>query len=322
MERRNSAHGTTAAEFNPDLNNSNLAVFEGSRIPGYAGRRRLDSMDQSIGVTSAGQIPSRVRTAFAESREGLLDLFARIDTDGNGLLDQNELVTELLEMELELSVPECEAIHSIIAKGAQYIDPEGWAEFVGSAQRGDFQVAKPAPGSRIPGYAGLRRRDSMDNSVGTSSFGKVCTQLRAKLQAAGETLSKVFKEFDKDGSLTLSFDELRAGLARYGIDLNDDEFGSLFRDVDRDASGELSWDEFSGWLADDGVYLTTAAAQAAAIAKQSEKVLDAHRPRVENTTIASAKPLPKHGSTAPPTAVGASWLIGGGAQLGVAKRGW
>ena len=150
-----------------------IASSMGARIPGYAGLRRRDSLDMSVGVSSAGQVPSKVRLAFAECRESLSELFARIDSNGNGQLDKKELVDELLDMELGLSVAECEGIFSVIAKGGEFITLEGWMEFVESARRGDDEQTKPASGSRIPGFAGLRRRDSMDNAVGTSSFGKV-----------------------------------------------------------------------------------------------------------------------------------------------------
>ena len=148
----------------------------------------------------------------------------------------------------------------------------------------------------------------------------MCTELRKKLVAAGETLVRVFHDFDKDGSLTLSFDELRTGLSRYGIKLSDDEFGSLFRDVDRDASGELSWDEFSTWLGSDDEYATEASRSTAAVAANMGK--ETHKPRVQPMKAYAKVSTPPLTSSAPPTAIGASWLSGGGAQQSLPKRGW
>ena len=157
------------------LMNPNIGALSGSRIPGYAGLRRRDSLDASVGTSQAGQIPSKVRLAFVNGRESLDELFERIDTDGNGKLDQRELVTELLDMELGLSREECKGIHEILAEGTEFVTREAWHAFVGGARGAEDMVAndRHQPGARIPGYSGQRRRKSLDTSIGTSAFGRV-----------------------------------------------------------------------------------------------------------------------------------------------------
>jgi len=307
--------------------NSTLNEFKGSRISGYAGVRRRESLDASIGISAAGQVPSAVRAAITENALGLVALFHKIDKSGDGELQETELLDELLDMELGLKLDECVAVFRVIANDAPTITMDAWTQWIASAKvttRADAAnnfPDKPEPGSRIPGYAGLRRRASMDATVGTSSFGKVSTQLRQKLSDAGAVLKQTFADFDSDGSMTLSFGELLKGLAKYGIDLNNEEFEALFKEVDRDASGELSWEEFAQWLAPPSEYDTTASLATVATAATVGK--DTSKPAVPYSAggAAAAKPMPP-ANRGPPTTVGADWLINGGSLTGTAQRGW
>ena len=226
--------------------NSTLTAFSGSRMSGYAGVRRRESMDASVGTSAFGIVPSRVRAAITEHKMGLRELFAKIDVNSDGVLSQDELTKELYSMDVGLSHAECVSVFKVLADGAENITLDAWLDWVKNTSvtaRADenSMPAKDAPGSRIPGYAGDRRRASMDASVGTSGAGKVSTQLRDKLLGAGALLEQVFTDLDADGSKTLSFAELLKGLAGYGIELSDDEFEALFSEIDGDASGEIAW---------------------------------------------------------------------------------
>ncbi|KAK3091420.1 hypothetical protein FSP39_019771 [Pinctada imbricata] len=57
-------------------------------------------------------------------------------------------------------------------------------------------------------------------------------------------LGRIFRIMDKDRSHTLSYDELRNGLHRYGLYLDDDTVKKLYRDLDKDGSGKIDFEEF------------------------------------------------------------------------------
>ncbi|KAK3090922.1 hypothetical protein FSP39_015733 [Pinctada imbricata] len=57
-------------------------------------------------------------------------------------------------------------------------------------------------------------------------------------------LGRIFRIMDKDRSHTLSKDELKNGLQKYGINLDDQTIQELFQKLDNDGSGNINFDEF------------------------------------------------------------------------------
>ena len=79
--------------------------------------------------------------------------------------------------------------------------------------------------------------------------GSIIEVVKAKmLQRAGSdglrAVGRVMKMMDDDGSRTLTKQELKTGLADWGLPLNIKEVDSLFSFFDRDNSGTVSFDEF------------------------------------------------------------------------------
>ena len=73
--------------------------------------------------------------------------------------------------------------------------------------------------------------------------------MKAKLlQRAGSdglrAVSRVMTMMDDDGSKPLTKDELKFGLADWGLQLNIAEVDAIFGFFDRDNSGSISFDEF------------------------------------------------------------------------------
>jgi hypothetical protein len=59
-----------------------------------------------------------------------------------------------------------------------------------------------------------------------------------------EQLKVLFRELDTDGSGLLSYDEFKAGVKQFGMELDDNEVGNLLRLLDANGDGELSLEEF------------------------------------------------------------------------------
>jgi Ca2+-binding EF-hand superfamily protein len=54
----------------------------------------------------------------------------------------------------------------------------------------------------------------------------------------------IFTKMDTDGSETLSFNELSAGLNEMGIEITNKEKHELMKRLDDDADGEIAFEEF------------------------------------------------------------------------------
>lgn len=55
---------------------------------------------------------------------------------------------------------------------------------------------------------------------------------------------RVFRIFDKDENLKLSFDEFYNGIQKYGLDVSEKEAKESFDYIDKDKSGSINIDEF------------------------------------------------------------------------------
>ena len=53
---------------------------------------------------------------------------------------------------------------------------------------------------------------------------------------------------DADGSGHLTIEELKAGFAKSGLKLNDEQVGKLANHIDKDKSGVIDFDEFKAYI--------------------------------------------------------------------------
>jgi Ca2+-binding EF-hand superfamily protein len=72
---------------------------------------------------------------------------------------------------------------------------------------------------------------------------RVVSSIKAKLPKMKKA-EDFFAEFDTDGGGTIDYQELRDGLLRLEIKLNDSEFNELVQFWDHDLSGEIDYVEF------------------------------------------------------------------------------
>ena len=78
---------------------------------------------------------------------------------------------------------------------------------------------------------------------------KLSLKLHYELRKNMKKLSDIFALMDTDGSGTVTYKELRAGLFRVGIKLNTKEAQTLCEGLDKDGDGEIAYNELARFLA-------------------------------------------------------------------------
>ena len=63
-----------------------------------------------------------------------------------------------------------------------------------------------------------------------------------------EKLLSLWNVMDADGSGHLTIDELKAGFAKSGIKMNDDQVQRLAKYIDTDKSGVIDFEEFKAYI--------------------------------------------------------------------------
>ncbi|KAE9375945.1 EF-hand [Stipitochalara longipes BDJ] len=80
-------------------------------------------------------------------------------------------------------------------------------------------------------------------SVDLDEFVKMMTAQTAPSNFEAEMLA-AFKVFDKDGSGTISSDEIAHVMASFGETLSDEELKIMMEEVDKDGNGTIDYEEF------------------------------------------------------------------------------
>merc|ERR1712110_751874 len=100
-------------------------------------------------------------------------------------------------------------------------------------------VDESAALSALDNLKGFKNTSTMQQAT----FAFIASQLLSKTER--DSLSKVFKAFDKNGDGKLSKDEVKEGyLEHYGKLMSDDEVDAMFDSVDTDKSGFIDYSEF------------------------------------------------------------------------------
>jgi Ca2+-binding EF-hand superfamily protein len=161
------------------------------------------------------QVAARMRKfdMFASIEETQLQsVWKRVDADGSGLLDADEVRQVMKDMGMELDDAEFAAtMKQIDRDGSGELD---YDEFLNWWRKQDT----------------ARQMQQLDEA----------SMEEARLQA-------VWKELDTDGSGFLDAGEVRQVIKNMGMEMTDAEFAATMAQIDVDGSGELDYDEFWGW---------------------------------------------------------------------------
>ena len=97
--------------------------------------------------------------------------------------------------------------------------------------------------------------------------------IQIKIEGKSGSLTKVFRDFDKDKSGSVDYNEFRQGLLYLGVPLNDKEFDMLIAEVDNDGGGEIDYNEFAEDMKenDAGATLVQGNSQAVIVSKASNQ---------------------------------------------------
>lgn len=145
---------------------------------------------------------------------------------------------------------------------------------------------------------------------------KKAVSSRSSGSSETRALEQVFKQFDTDGSKTVSFDEFLRAMERFGLALSGDVSGvtvetvhALFERYDTDGAGTLSYDEFVKGLFKEEAPIHVRAPKPPA-------------PSVANTGTSLPLPSERGEGSRPPTASyarGQGGMMQGGMNLGLQK---
>jgi calcium-binding protein CML len=199
-----------------------------------------------LGIESyVPNVTQKMTRIFAAARGGGLsidDIFREFDSDGNGQLEATELKKALAKLDTFGQITDTDA-EAVIAQFDKNGDGKvSMKEFL------DYFTKRVDQASRI-----------RDQKRSRSLVKKFCA-LMCKAEEKGATLEQIFGHFDRDGSKSVTAEELHAGLRSlpHCKDMSVDDIQMLVRALDADSSGEVSLDEFKRFVRSNSPQQSTA----------------------------------------------------------------
>jgi len=178
-----------------------------------------------------------------EARKAVLTkIFRDYDKDGSGSIDRDELSAGLRALGLRLSREEVDGVMAYLdTDGGGDIDLEEFLEHFkqirverGFAARLTEEKKSAAAAARAPPAA---------HRPSTTSR-KAMARMIDHLVERKAVLTKMFREFDKDGSGTIDKEELNGALTALGLRFNADEIQGVMDYLDSDGGGDIDLQEF------------------------------------------------------------------------------
>ena len=182
-----------------------------------ATNRRLQGQKIQPGSAPRGQLDSRGKLDYNELVSRALAAFRQFDQNGSGKLDYNELRNAFASLGIDCTTGEAVTVlQAYDTNGSGLLDLH---EFASLAERLGLS-SQPMPPSRLP----------------TPQHG---APLDSRVAAA-------FRRFDRNGSGSLDYRELRGAMGELGIDCTTAEAVRVLQAYDADGNGLLDLYEFAG----------------------------------------------------------------------------
>ena len=197
---------------------------------------------KGIGLSDPFEMKDYIVRKVEGKSPSIHTIFRNFDEDNSGFLSYQEFRRGLLFLGIPLNDTE---FGILIAETDS--DDSGaidYIEFVSECKDADAQMVDLFPEGDGPGAAAV----PMDTTtgVGLSGAQEILDFMKSKLAKTGQSLGSLFLKFDaeeRDGGI--SYDDVRSGLLRLGVPLNDSEFQLLISAWDPDHSGVVSYEEFT-----------------------------------------------------------------------------
>ena len=213
--------------------------------------------DAQVSAAKQKEVLKKARETIGVRFNSLRGAFRKMDADGNGYLDLDE-ITKMAKAE-NLGLNE----HEVAALTKQ-MDADGdgkisYAEFCDGLQevntvtlKSEYEKRKPK--SIMDGFDKSHPYINGTNKYRTPAMklhmeipqieGMLRDKLQSRLKGGPGGLRRAFKHFDTDGSGTISHEELHQVLQNFNMNLKDGDFDSLMMKYDEDGTGEIDYYEF------------------------------------------------------------------------------
>jgi Ca2+-binding EF-hand superfamily protein len=162
-------------------------------------------------------------------------LFAELDADGSGFLNQDEVRELAVKLGASLSEDE-------LAAAMSEMDPSGDGKADLHEFSGWWATQAAGAGGGLLGSAIAANAGEMVGDL--KAFG---ASLFAKPETDPAAVEKLFEEFDADGSGFLNQDEVRELAMKLGVQLSDEQAAAAMSEMDPSGDGKADLHEFSGW---------------------------------------------------------------------------
>lgn len=218
-------------------------------IVGYAGHKRLESIDFSTGK-SKDILGSDLRRVFQQKKSALLFAFDAV-ADRNGTVDADRLAQVWIRAGVTVDGSDLGHIAGSLQAGNNNgIQRATFRAFLNEHANFDIPTKSTKDsGSRIPGYSGHRRRSTQDASVGISAAKLVSADVRQRIAGKGEDFEALFGSMDRNGDKELNYKELVGGLQRMNVGLNNEQCKAIYYEmVQRGSSKQIRTSDFCSWM--------------------------------------------------------------------------
>lgn len=189
---------------------------------------------KGIGISDPFAIKDYIVNKVEGKSPSIHTIFRNFDLDHSGYLSEEEFRRGLLFIGIPLNDTEFGILIAETDRdGSGDID---YHEFVAECRDGDVQTEDMFP---------EHEPEIMDitTGVGLSGAQEIVDFVKSQLAKTGQSLGSLFARYEEDGGI--SYDEVRAGLLRFGIPLNDTEFQLLISAWDPYDNGVVSYEEFA-----------------------------------------------------------------------------
>eukprot|EP00928_Gymnodinium_smaydae_P083223 TRINITY_DN6646_c0_g3_i1.p1 TRINITY_DN6646_c0_g3~~TRINITY_DN6646_c0_g3_i1.p1 ORF type:complete len:2452 (-),score=696.63 TRINITY_DN6646_c0_g3_i1:107-7033(-) len=169
----------------------------------------------------------------------VIDLFRRLDEDGDGHVTQQEFRRGLLALGILADPQDIQALYPDDATSFTYPELRSRLQTFTSADGAASEAAAPEAEE-----AGTKERPRAPPVLRADSELTVQEQLREYLHKNKTRVREMFKKWDEDGDGTVTKKEFRMGMRAFGLeDSTREQLDELFASFDKDGGGTIDFKE-------------------------------------------------------------------------------